>query len=117
LTASSEDGLIEIDLLLNFPDERMLFDIENGLRASDDGSEHSAEQIVPLLQFVSDYIGNGKLHVVDAETGSLLGRKDAYLPMNIIPGLVVEHYSQLIEKYQAGAQKRGMKTQGGVAEK
>jgi hypothetical protein len=115
LTASSGDGLIEVDLLLDLPAERMLFDIENGLRASDDGSERSARQMAAVLQFVSDYIGNGKLHVVNAETGSLLGRKDAYIPMNIIPGLFAERYSELIEKYQAEAERRAVKTQEGVA--
>jgi hypothetical protein len=111
LIASSETGLLEVDFLLNFPDERMLFDINNGFRVSDDGSEHSARQIVSALQFISDYIGNGKLHIVNTETGSLLGRKDAYVPINIIPGLVAEHYDQLIDKYQAETETRAMKTQ------
>lgn len=31
LTMASEDGLVEVDLALNFPDERMIFDIDNGV--------------------------------------------------------------------------------------
>jgi hypothetical protein len=35
-TLSSDDGLIEVDLVLNFPDERMIFDIDKGFRVADD---------------------------------------------------------------------------------
>jgi hypothetical protein len=117
LTMSSDDGLIEVDLVLNFPDERMVFDIHGGLRVSDDGSEGSARQIVCTLQFMSDYIGNGKLQIFDAQTGLLLGRKDAFIPMNIVPGFAVEHFNQLIDKYQAEAETRAAKaTQEAAAE-
>jgi hypothetical protein len=33
--------------------------------------------------FWQDYFGNGQLHIVNTDTGELLGRKDAYLPMNM----------------------------------
>jgi len=116
LLASSEDGLIEVDLTVDFPAERMLFDIDSGLRVSDDGSEHSAKQIVSALHFVSDYIGNGKLQIYDSDTGDQLGRKDAYIPINIIPGLAAEQFGQLIEQYEAEAETRGAKAnQGGAA--
>jgi hypothetical protein len=42
LTMSSEDGLVEVDLTLNFSDERMFFDLDNGVRVADDGSANSA---------------------------------------------------------------------------
>jgi hypothetical protein len=115
LLTSSEDGLIEVDLTLDFAAERMLFDIDNGLRASDDGSENSAKQIVSVLHFISDYVGNGKLQVFNSETGSLLGRKDAYIPMNIIPGLAAEHFGQLITQYEAEAETRAAKANQGGA--
>ena len=117
LTMSSDDGLIEVDLVLNFPDERMVFDIDSGLRVSDDGSEGSARQIVSALQFMSDYMGNGKLQIFNAQTGLLLGRKDAFIPMNIVPSFAVEHFNQLIDKYQAEAETRAPKaTQEAAAE-
>jgi len=103
---SSDDGLIEVDLVLNFPDERMIFDLDNGFRVADDGSEHGARQIVSALHFMTDYICNGKLQIFNAETGSLLGRKDAYIPMNIVPGFAAEHFNQLINKYEAEAETR-----------
>jgi len=114
LTMSSGDGLIEVDLVLNFPDERMLFDKDDGFRVTDDGSERSARRIVSALHFISDYICNGKLQIFNAETGSLLGRKDAYIPMNIVPGFAAEHFNELINKYEAEADTRAAKAQEGT---
>jgi hypothetical protein len=114
LTMSSDDGLIGVDLALDFPDERMMFDLDNGFRVADDGSEHSARQIVSALHFMTDYICNGKLQIFDAENGSLLGRKDAYIPMNIVPGFAAEHFNQLINKYEAEAETRAVRAQQGA---
>jgi len=111
LFASSESNLIGVDLMLDFPEERMIFDLDKGLRVSDDGSEHSARQIVSVLHFMSDYSGNGKLQIFDADTDSLLSRKDAYIPVNVIPGFAEEHFSKLIEKYQSHAEARAAKSQ------
>ena len=36
-----------------------------------------------MKRFWQDYFGNGQLHIVNADTGELIGRKDAYLPMNM----------------------------------
>ena len=43
----------------------------------------SAEERAELLRFRKEYFGNGQLHIVDAETGQLISRKDAYLPLNM----------------------------------
>jgi hypothetical protein len=115
VVGSSEDGLVEFDLCLDFPAERMTVDLENGLRVGDDGSENSARQIVSVLHFMTDYICNGKLQVFNAETGSLLGRKDAYIPMNVVPGFAADHFNQLISKYEAEAETRAVNAQQGGA--
>jgi hypothetical protein len=107
--------LLEVRLALNFPDERTLFNIDDGIRVADDGSERSARQIVSVLHFMRDYMCNGKLHVFDAETDSLLGRKDSYIPVNIVPRFAVEHFNQLINKYEAEAETRAAKAQQGAA--
>jgi hypothetical protein len=111
LTISSDDGLVEIDLTLSFPEERMLFDVGNGIRVADDGSERSARQIISVYKFLSDYYGNGKLQIFNAETGHLLGRKDAFIPVNIVPGFAAEHFGQLINKYEAEAETRAANAQ------
>jgi hypothetical protein len=111
LTISSDDGLVEIDLTLSFPEERMLFDVGNGIRFADDGSERSARQIISVYKFLSDYYGNGKLQIFNAESGDLLGRKDAFIPVNIVPGFAAERFSQLINKYEAEAETRAANAQ------
>jgi hypothetical protein len=110
LFVSSSDGLVEVDLALDFPDEQMLFDMDSGLRVSDDGSENGAKQMVSVLHFMTNYIGNGKLQIFDARTDALLGRKDAYIPMNVVSGFAAKHFNQLITKYEAEAQTRAAKS-------
>jgi hypothetical protein len=114
LAVASQDGLIEIDLVLDFSNERIIFDIDSGLRISDDGSQRSAQQIISVLRFMNDYMGNGKLQIFNSDSGVLLGRKDAYIPMNIMPGPAIDHFNQLIAKYEAEAETRAAGTEQGA---
>jgi hypothetical protein len=43
----------------------------------------SAETIAEVRRFENEYVGNGQLHIVDADTGDLIARKDAYIPVNM----------------------------------
>ena len=43
----------------------------------------SAERVYEGKRFTQDYFCNGQLHIVNADTGELIGRKDAYLPLNM----------------------------------
>jgi hypothetical protein len=36
-----------------------------------------------VKRFVQDYFGNGQLHIFATDTGELLGRKDAFIPVNM----------------------------------
>jgi hypothetical protein len=59
-----------------------------------------------------DYFGNGQLHIVNADTGELIGRKDAYIPMNMYldgEGAAAElaHWKALAEqRREASMQQR-----------
>lgn len=35
------------------------------------------------MRFEHDYFGNGQLHIVASDSGELIGRKDAYIPVNM----------------------------------
>jgi hypothetical protein len=61
---------------------------------------------------MTDYIGNGKLQIFNADNGVLLGRKDAFIPMNIIPGSAADHFNELIDKYEAEAETRAVREDG-----
>jgi hypothetical protein len=112
ITAGSEGGVVQVDFTLDFPQERLMFDWNGGgFRIADDGTEVGARQIASALTFLIDYIGNGKLQVFDAKTGLLLGRKDAYLPVNIMPHRAAEYFNDQIEKCEAEAERRAFRAQ------
>jgi hypothetical protein len=78
------DSLVAFHVLLDIRNERLEFEIERDLEIFDDGSPEAMEVAASAVQFRKDYYMNGRLRMVDAETGELLGRKDAFLPVNLI---------------------------------
>ncbi len=78
----SSDNLIDFECELHFDSERLVFDLDRGLRVRDDGSPRAAGYIADIRRFQLDYIGNGELHVYDADTRVLLSRVDAFVPVN-----------------------------------
>jgi hypothetical protein len=79
----SLQGDIEFRFALDFGAERIVFDLFADIRICDTGTAESAERIHEVRRFEQDYFGNGQLHLFNTDTGELIGRKDAYLPMNM----------------------------------
>jgi hypothetical protein len=80
----SEEGGVRIRFKLDFAEERLVFDLFNDLSVVQDaGTPDAAEAIAEVQRFSKEYFGNGQLHIYNAETGALISRKDAYIPMNI----------------------------------
>jgi hypothetical protein len=69
--------------LLDFSTERLEFSLFNDLAVKDIGTPESAERIAEVVRFQNEYFGNGELQIVNAGTGALIGRKDAYIPLNM----------------------------------
>jgi hypothetical protein len=109
LTAVSDNNVIQIALGLDFSAERIVFNFENDLKTNDDGSELSVRRIATVFRFLDQYIGNGKLLIYSADDSTLLGRKDAYIPMNIIPSLAHDYYSELISQCEVEAEARALR--------
>ena len=78
----AEGNLVELRFSLAFGEERLCFDIENGVFGSDDGSVRAAEFRRDLERFKRDYFLNGIVQIWDADNGSLLSRQDAFIPTN-----------------------------------
>ncbi|GLS48436.1 hypothetical protein GCM10007885_12800 [Methylobacterium gnaphalii] len=78
----SADSLFEIRFSLNFQDERLLFDVTQGVFLEDDGSVAAARHLIEIERFIRDYFLNGELQIWNALTDELLSRKDAYIPLN-----------------------------------
>ena len=79
----SLEGDIQFRFSLDFGAERILFDLFPDVGARDMGTAESAERIHEVKRFEQDYFGNGQLHIVNTDTGELIGRKDAYVPVNM----------------------------------
>jgi hypothetical protein len=79
----SLQGDVEFAISLDFGAERIQFDIFRDIGVSDTGTAESAERIHEVKRFEQDYFGNGQLYIVNSDTGETLGRKDAYIPMNM----------------------------------
>ena len=83
LVYRSADGLAEIDFWLNFREERLEFDIYQGLKLYDNGTVAAARNGRERCRFIWDYFGNGEIQIWDADNGALLSRVDGYIPTNM----------------------------------
>jgi hypothetical protein len=79
----SPDDRVVMRFGLNFETERLEFEMLQHMAIRDDGTADGMAAIIEYTEFRDALFGNGQLHVYDAETGDLLGRKDPYLPMNM----------------------------------
>lgn len=82
LEFKSPDGLVAIHIGLDFVEERLRFAWDTGIGGTDDGTSSAAENGAEVVRFILEYIGNGELHFYDSESRELLGRVEAFLPVN-----------------------------------
>jgi len=94
LGARSENGVVNASLILNFLEERLVFDPVNGLQIQDDGSVLAAEQAADVQRFLGCYWGNGALEVWDPQSNECLGRRDPFIPTNVDLGATIESFRQ-----------------------
>ncbi|MGH6911371.1 MAG: hypothetical protein ACREEG_14375, partial [Phenylobacterium sp.] len=74
----------EFHVGLDFKNERLEFEIGRDLLVFDDKTAEAMEVAASVVEFQKGYFLNGRLRLDDAETGQLLARKDAFLPVNVI---------------------------------
>jgi hypothetical protein len=79
----SEDGGARIRFKLDFAEERLVFELFNDLAIGDADTPEAAEAVAEVRRFSKEYFGNGQLQIYNAETGVLISRKDAYIPVNM----------------------------------
>lgn len=97
---TSDDNLTGIKLRLNFAEERLQIDVKDGLRVADDGSEGAFRSCASVMRFVRDYLLNGVLEVWDWDQRKLLGRCDAFIPLNIDLQATKEAYDAIVSNYE-----------------
>lgn len=77
------DGLVEFHAILDFKSERLVFEIGQDLPVFDDQTAEAMEVAASVVEFQKGYFLNGRLRIDDANTGQLLSRKDAFIPLNV----------------------------------
>lgn len=112
LVYRSVDGLAEIMFWLNFAEERLEFDLDHSFKLYDDGSVAAVKNGKDRCRFIWDYFGNGEIQIWDAESGALISRVDAYLPLNMMANLD-GHMAELAawDKFIADRQQAGAATE------
>lgn len=76
----SPEGDVEFRFGLDFGAERRQFAL---IGVRDTGTSESAERVHEVKRFEQDYFGNGRLEIFNTASDELLGRKDAFIPMNM----------------------------------
>jgi hypothetical protein len=79
----SKSSDVKIRFQLDFGAERLDFSLGRDLFARDTGSAEAADNMAEVSRFSSEYFGNGQLHILNAHTGALIARKDAFVPLNV----------------------------------
>lgn len=110
MTLESEERPVAIRFRLNFPEERLEFEIESDFFCSDAGSADGAEHVAQALKFKYEYYANGRLQLTDHDTGDVLARKDEFIPVNVF----VDHKGALaeVQKWLDEAASRRMREAG-----
>jgi len=103
---TSENGLTQLVLKLNFAEERLQADIVSDLDTADDGSANSAQAAAKVGQFKLDYFTNGILEVWDADANRLLGRHDAFIPVDVDMARTVANFEAGIQEFLEEANRR-----------
>lgn len=80
----SRDGYVQMNLLLDFRDERLVLNHRYGLQWHDDGSAEAAQTGRILAEFNQAHLLNGELQIWESESRSLIAKCDAFIPVNVI---------------------------------
>lgn len=104
----SADTLVDLIFWLNLAEERLQFDVQKSVVARDDGSVAAARNAQELQRFLRDYFLNGELQIWNAETGELISRCDAFIPVNVIVDVEawnaqIDQCNQIIMEREAAA--------------
>lgn len=110
LTYRTADDLVDLVFALNFADERLEFDLACSLTAFDDGTAAAARNGKERCRFLWHYFGNGELQFWNSETGDLISRVDAFIPLNMMGNLDAHNaemtaWDKLIGDREAAAQQ------------
>jgi len=76
----TRDNVITFQIVLDFPNEKLIFDPMQSIDFNDNGSKNAALQFSNAYQFYSEFMGNPVLEVWETKSNKILGRLLEYLP-------------------------------------
>ncbi len=103
VSCSSDEKSFETILFLNFKEERLQSDFFSECFFGDDKTAESCERLAEFLEFRKHYFGNGILEVWASEYELLLGRCNAFIPVNW--QVDIEKANEEIEYYRNMAEE------------
>ena len=84
LLLSNAEGQVRLNLYLNFNEERLGLDWQNGIFVGKDDTARSARFAAEVHEFIADYLMNGTLEVWN-DNNELVAYCDPFIPTNILP--------------------------------
>jgi hypothetical protein len=113
----SRDNLIKFQMVLDFPNEKLIFDPTQSINFNDDGTKNAALQLSNAYQFYSEFMGNPVLEVWETKPNIILGRLLEYLPTvrqgQPMPHVVKERCLIKMKEWKQKAKERSPKTKVG----
>ena len=106
LDCQSTDGALKTGVVLDFVNERLIFDPFDSVDVVDDGSAKAAEIIRDVLRFQLAYFNNGSLELRETEGGRLMGRCRPFLPVNVNPRAINHRFNQQIDAWSKTIERR-----------
>lgn len=108
ILCNSADKCVRALLSLNFSEERLEFDPDQGVEIRDDGSSRAVRDQLDRITFIKGLCANAQIEVWDADHESLLGRCDPFIPVNIDLDDTLDNLDRLIKELEAEASRRGL---------
>jgi hypothetical protein len=85
IACTSSSGAVQIIVVLDFPEERFVLDPLHHLQWIDTGSAEAAREIADTIRFQGELLGNGELEIWSSDDAAILGWKEAFMPVNMMP--------------------------------
>ena len=105
LAYRSHSGYFTVIFRLDFANERLVFDIHNGIYSvPDDGTVLYAEEAAEIHKFPKLSIANRELVIRKSGSGEMLSRVDPYMPLNMMPNF--DYMTREIERWENLASER-----------
>ena len=83
LHGRTPDNLMEILLGLDFSEERLKYDVAQGVRIRNEKSRQLLVYAISIRQFMIDLLCNGEFYIKNTDTNEVLGRADPFIAVNI----------------------------------